>query len=116
MAGMHRSQGTTIDGLDHLTQSMTDIVATPVGSLVGRRDYGSLIPGLIDQPMTPANILRIFAAAALALSRWENRIRVRRIQLLPGDRPGAASLTIEADRIGVAASNRSARLVLPLLR
>lgn len=116
MAGMHRSTGATLDGLDHLIQSMTDIVATPIGTLVGRRDYGSLVPALIDQPMTPTNILRIFAAAALALSRWENRVRVRRVGLVTGDRPGAASLTVEAERIGVTTSNRSARLVLPLLR
>lgn len=114
MAGMHRTTGATLDGMDHIIQSMTDIVATPVGSLPCRREYGSLVPDLIDQPMSPPNILRIFAAAALALSRWEDRVRVRRIGLVAGDRPGAASLTIEADRIGVGPSNRLARLVLPL--
>lgn len=116
MAGMHRSYGTSLDGMDHIVQSMTDIVATPIGTLVGRRDYGSRIPDLIDQPMTPANILRIFAATALALARWENRVRVRRIGLAAGDRPGAALLTIEADRVGGGPSNRITRLVLPLPR
>lgn len=114
MAGMHRITGAPLDGLEHIVQSLTDIFATRIGSLVGRRDYGSLIPDIIDQPMTPANILRLYAAAALAASRWENRVRIRRIGLLPGYRPGAASLSIEADRVGAGPSDRLARLLLPL--
>jgi phage baseplate assembly protein W len=34
------------------------------------------LPELIDQPMTPANILRLYAATAVALIRWEDRLRL----------------------------------------
>lgn len=116
MAGMHRTTGAALDGLDHIRQSMADIVATPIGTLVGRRDYGSLVSDLIDQPMTGANILRIFAAAALAFARWENRVRVRRFALVPGDTPGRATLSIEAETKGDVASARLSTILLPLIR
>lgn len=116
MAGMDRTTGTTLDGIEHIAQSMADIIGTPIGSLVGRREYGSLVPDLVDQPMTGANILRIFAASALALSRWEDRIRLRRLQLVAGDRPGAASLSIEAERKGDIATASLSHILLPLIR
>lgn len=116
MAGMDRTTGATLDGIDHIAQSLADIIGTPVGSLVGRREYGSPVPDLIDQPMTGANILRIFAATALAVSRWEDRIRLRRLQLVAGDRPGTASLSIEAERKGDIATASLSRILLPLIR
>ena len=114
MTGMARSTGATLDGLDHIRQSVADILGTPIGSRVGRRDYGSLLPDLIDQPMTPANILRLYAATAVALSRWENRLRLRRVGLAAGDRAGAATITIDADRADRPPANSRTRLVLPL--
>lgn len=114
MAGMARTTGAALDGLEHIRQSIADILSTPIGSRVGRREYGALLPDLIDQPMTPANILRIYAAAAVALSRHEDRIRLRRMGILKGDRPGAATITIEADRTDTAPANARTRLILPL--
>lgn len=113
MTGMARSSGATLDGLDHIKQSVADILATPIGSRVGRREYGSLLPDLIDQPMTPANILRVYAASAVAISRNEDRLALRRISLTAGDRPGAATIVIDAERTDAAANART-RLVLPL--
>lgn len=114
MAGMSRTAGTALDGLDHITQSVRDILGTMIGTRVGRRDYGSLLPELIDQPMNGANILRLYAATAVALARWENRIRLKRISLAAGDRPGAATLVLDAVRTDTAPVNARARLVLPL--
>ncbi|ATI82900.1 GPW/gp25 family protein [Sphingobium yanoikuyae] len=114
MAGMSRLKGAVLTGLDHIRQSVMDILSTPIGTRVGRRDYGSLIPDLIDQPMTAANILRIYAAAAVALSRHEDRIHLRRVAITAGDRPGAAIMTIIGDRTDVAPVNARTRLVLPL--
>lgn len=116
MAGMSRSTGATLDGLDHIRQSVADILGTPIGSRVGRRDYGSLLPELIDQPFTPAHILRLYAATAVALSRHETRLRLRRVQITAGETPGAATLTLDADRTDAAAPNARTRLILPLAR
>ena len=114
MVGMSRHNGSALDGLDHIRQSIADILGTPIGSRVGRRGYGSLVPDLIDQPMNAANILRIFAATAVAISRHENRVRLRNVGLSAGDRPGAATIIIDADRTDTAAANARTRLVLPL--
>lgn len=115
MSAMHRITGQRIDGEEDIAQSVNDILTTPVGSLVGRRDYGSLIPELIDRPMTGPNILRLFAASALAIARWEDRIRVTRVGLVAGDRPGAAALMIDAQRKGAAPGNTLTRILLPLI-
>lgn len=114
MTGMARTTGASLNGLDHIRQSIQDILSTPVGTRVGRREYGSLLPDLIDQPITPANILRIYAATAVAISRNEDRIRLRRVSLSAGDRPGAATITIIGDRADTPPANARTRLVLPL--
>lgn len=114
MSGMARATGAALDGLEHIRQSVADILGTPIGTRAGRREYGSLLPELIDQPMTGPNILRIYAATAVALSRWEDRLRLRRVALSAGDRPGAATIVIDAERKDTAAANARTRLVLPL--
>lgn len=114
MTGMSRVSGENLTGLDHIRQCVGDILSTRIGTRVGRRDYGSLLPDLIDQPMTATNILRIYAATAVAISRHEDRIRLRRVGVVAGDRRGAAVLTIIADRTDVAPVNSRTRLVLPL--
>ncbi|WP_210454811.1 GPW/gp25 family protein, partial [Pantoea ananatis] len=52
--GMNASSGNAITDLDHISQSVSDILNTPVGSRVMRREYGSLISTNIDTPMNDA--------------------------------------------------------------
>ena len=54
MTGMSRIKGTSLSEKEHLQQSVADILTTPIGSRVMRRDYGSNIPFLIDHPISPA--------------------------------------------------------------
>lgn len=97
MAGMNRSTGRASDGLAHIQQSVSDILTTPIGSRVMRRDYGSLLPELIDQPLNEATLLRAYAAAVIAILRWEPRIRVRTIQRsVDAAQAGRATLLIDA--------------------
>ncbi|CAK8738181.1 hypothetical protein SODG_001876 [Sodalis praecaptivus] len=58
----------------HLRQSVSDILQTPTGSRVMRRDYGSTPLALIDQPQTPALKLQIMSAIYGALLRREDRL------------------------------------------
>ncbi|WP_426088839.1 GPW/gp25 family protein [Janthinobacterium sp. PSPC1-1] len=71
MMGMHAATGRSLTGLGHLRQSVTDILTTPRGSRIRRRRYGSEVPELIDQPLNSATRLRIYAATAFTLRRWE---------------------------------------------
>lgn len=95
MNGTSAITGQHLAGIDHLRQSIRDILGTPIGSRVMRRDYGSRLPRLIDAPMNRATLVQIYAATIEALGRWEPRIRVNRV-LAADARPGRVTLTIEA--------------------
>ncbi|HBQ5786785.1 TPA: GPW/gp25 family protein [Klebsiella pneumoniae subsp. pneumoniae] len=74
--GMSRDTGIAITETDHLRQSVRDILLTPQGSRLARREYGSLLSALIDQPQNPALRLQIMAAVYVALRRWEPRLQL----------------------------------------
>ena len=78
---MNRETGQALAGIDHLRQSVADIITTPIGSRVMRRTYGSLVPALLDQPLNKTTQMRVAAAATSALMRWEPRLLVRKIRL-----------------------------------
>lgn len=94
MNGTSATTGQRLAGIEHLRQSIRDILTTPLGSRVMRRDYGSRIFELIDAPMNRATLLQIYAATVEALGRWEPRITVDRVQATAA-RPGAVTLDIE---------------------
>lgn len=79
--GMSRNDGQAIADTDHLRQSVRDILLTPQGSRLARREYGSLLSALIDQPQNPALRLQIMAAVYVALSRWEPRLTLDSITI-----------------------------------
>ena len=114
MQGMDALTGKPLSGEAHLRQSITDILTTRVGERVGRRDYGSLLPDLIDSAMNAAGRLRIYAATAIALARWEPRIRATRFELTPGAHAGAWSLAIDGDRLDAPQPNTRTRVIVPL--
>ena len=96
MIGMDRTTGRRITGEDHLRQSITDILTTPIGSRVMRREYGSDLPALIDAPITPETVVDVFQAAAEAIGRWEPRFRLRRVQVAAAE-AGRMTLVLEGE-------------------
>lgn len=91
---MNRRSGSKLDELGHITQSIEDILTTRLGTRIARREYGSLLPELIDQPQNDATRLRLYAATAMALMRWEPRINLSRVQLHLLGLSGSAELDI----------------------
>ncbi|EFI6528050.1 GPW/gp25 family protein [Escherichia coli] len=83
--GMNRNTGLGISDTEHISQSMRDILLTPVGSRVMRREYGSLLSALIDMPQNPALRLQIMVACYSAIQKWEPRIRITAISFETGD-------------------------------
>jgi len=79
MIGLNRHSGSGISGVAHLQQSISDILSTPIGSRVMRRDYGSRLFELIDQPANEAGRLRLMAATTDALIRWEPRLKLNSV-------------------------------------
>lgn len=91
---MNRRTGASLGKLEHIAQSIEDILTTRQGTRVERREYGSLLPELVDQPLNPATRLRLYAATAMALMRWEPRISLAQVELLVGDLSGRAELSL----------------------
>ncbi|GFE76239.1 GPW/gp25 family protein [Novosphingobium sp. TCA1] len=113
MAAMDETTGELIEGDDDIRQSAKVILRTRIGSCVGRREFGSLVPDLIDKPMTRANILRVYAATVIALTRWEDRIRLDQVGLKAGTSPGSAVVVLDTRRTDTASNARS-RLLVPV--
>ncbi|MEN4768967.1 GPW/gp25 family protein [Duffyella gerundensis] len=78
--GMSRETGAAVSDLDHIRQSVRDILLTPVGTRVMRRSYGSLLSALIDQPQNAALRLQIMSACYMAILRWEPRLKLTGIR------------------------------------
>lgn len=82
--GMQRESGLALTDLDHIRQSVRDILLTPQGSRVMRRHYGSLLSMLTDQPQNEVLRLQIMSACYVALLQWEPRIVLDSISYQPG--------------------------------
>lgn len=95
--GMNRDSGGALDDLDHIRQSVRDILLTPLGARVMRRQYGSLLSALIDQPQNEALRLQIMSACYLALLQWEPRIRLTAISF-EADYNGAMVVELTGNR------------------
>ena len=95
MSGMNRLTGKPLDGIDHLRQSIPDILGTPLASRVERRTYGSLWPDLIDHPDNGATRVRLYAATAGALMKWEPRLRLSRVQIFSTETAGQVLLDLQ---------------------
>ncbi len=111
---MDAHTGKPLGGADHLRQSIADILGTPLGTRLARRDYGSILPELLDQPMNDLGRLRVFAATALALMRQEGRVRLTRVAFAASDQAGAYTLRITGRRTDVAATIAAFDFTLPI--
>lgn len=80
MSGLDRNAARLMEPDAHLAQSIGDILSTPVGTRVMRRDYGSDLPLLIDAPINGETLIDVYHATAEALDRWEPRFRLRRVE------------------------------------
>ncbi|AIT79108.1 GPW/gp25 family protein [Novosphingobium pentaromativorans] len=115
LTGMARDTGAPLSGEDHLVQSIGDILGTPLGSRVMRRDYGCLLFDLLDRPANRATLLLCTMAVAMALARWEPRIAVRQVTFEGDLAAGQGNVTITGNRTDIAA-NAFTRLTIPLTR
>ncbi|MBD0392119.1 GPW/gp25 family protein [Wolbachia endosymbiont of Pentalonia nigronervosa] len=81
MQGMNANTGKKLEGIEHLKQSIADILTTPIGSRIMRRDYGSRLFELVDRPVTRDFSLEIYAAVAEALQKWERRFKLEKVKV-----------------------------------
>lgn len=87
MKGINALSGKELMGIAHLKQSIKDILTTPIGTRIMRRDYGSRLFELIDNPTNEDLKTEIFAAVAESLIRWEPRFKLQQtgvVEITPG--------------------------------
>ena len=95
---MNTATGRQLSGFEHLRQSVRDILTTPLGSRVMRRDYGSRLFELVDAPLNGATLTRMYAATYQALKRWEPRLFVEQVSAVVNG--GGVELTISGEYQG----------------
>ena len=87
MFGLSIDTGKGLGQINHLKQSIRDILTTPIGSRVMRRDYGSRLFEIIDSPTNEDNKTEIYAAVAESLDKWEPRFKLQQttlVEIAPG--------------------------------
>lgn len=95
MIGLNVTSGKSLGGIEHLRQSVRDILTTRIGSRVMRRDYGSDLPNLVDAPMNRETFLKLYASTVKALEKWEPRLSINSVKVTSAN-PGAVELSITA--------------------
>lgn len=97
-SGLNRDAGGTVSDMEHIRQSVTDILTTPKGTRLMLRDYGSDLPDLVDGPLNSALRLRVISATYSALAQWEPRLSVSAVSAESAE--GQTVITIRGYRSG----------------
>lgn len=79
---MSRHNGSVLSEKEQIQQSLEDISTTPIGSRIYRREYGTQLADLIDQPISSGLYLKIYSTLYVAYSRWEDRIEISQMQVV----------------------------------
>ncbi|QJP96562.1 GPW/gp25 family protein [Pseudomonas fluorescens] len=79
MIGMDRHTGQPISGIEHLRQSVADILGTPLLSRRERPEYGSKLRRMVDLPINEGWKSAAQAEAVRALNQWEPRLKLERV-------------------------------------
>ncbi|MCF6766176.1 GPW/gp25 family protein [Thiotrichales bacterium 19S3-7] len=94
MQGISRITGQKITDIEHVKQSIADILTTPVGSRVMLREYGSTIFMYVDQPANQMTLAKLLNSTAEAIDKWEMRVDLTQIDInLNSD--GQVSIDVE---------------------
>jgi phage baseplate assembly protein W len=91
---MDKHTGKPLSGVEHLRQSVEDILTTVPETRVMRREYGSHLYSLVDAPMNSETLVDFYAATAKAIDQWEPRVLLTRVQA-EVSQSGEVSLTME---------------------
>lgn len=92
---MNERNGRHISLIDHVQQSIRNILFTRIGTRVEREEYGSLLPELLDMPLTDITLLRCNAAVILAIARWEPRYQIEHAQTQVVPQDGSLAVQIQ---------------------
>lgn len=112
--GMNASTGRQISELEHIQQSLHKILTTPIGSRVMRRDFGSMIPDLIDKPLNGKTRMQVMAACVMAIQAWEPRVDLVSVALQLGNAASDLYADIELARRDGPSAGKTSKLQISL--
>ena len=95
--GLNAATGTILTGWEHVLQSLSDIFTTGFGERIIREWYGSFVPNLLGQLITPDEVTPFFVAITSAIEQWEPRFRVTEIKVLKATREGALHFYLDGE-------------------
>lgn len=107
MNGINIITGQALDGIEHVLQSVRDIVTTPKGSRVMLREYGCAVPDMVDRPINELFDVELHASVAEALARWETRFRLTAVTITGRTPEGRVIIQITGT---ITASGTTARI------
>lgn len=108
--GLSATTARAIDGIEHLRQSILDILSTYPGERIMRPEYGSRIRDLIDRPVNAQWLADLYFEVAYAIARWEPRVKVQRVAATM-DTPGHVTLDLTL-RLGADSQPQAVRVEL----
>lgn len=80
--GLDRLTGGTIYDWEHVIQSVEVIFTTHFGERVMREWFGSFVPNILGENITPDDLVPFFSAIASAIDQWEPRLKVTGVDVL----------------------------------
>ena len=81
MIGIDRHTGAALSGVEHLRQSIADILTTPVGSQRMRPSYDCQVRRFVDMPINAGWKSAVQAEVAHALNLWEPRFKLQSVRV-----------------------------------
>jgi uncharacterized protein len=93
--GLNRRTGQVLTGWEHTLQSIGEIMSTAYGERVMRRDFGSIVPEIIDHNLTPDVMLRLVAGIAEGCIAYEPNFRLTDATLLALGADGRVEISLD---------------------
>jgi len=81
MMAMDDETGKPIPERERIRRAIRDVVLTPVGTRLLRRDYGSDLLRLVDSPIGTSLRVSVAEAIMRALRAWVPNIKVTRVEM-----------------------------------
>ena len=101
--GTNRDTGAALGGIAYLRQRLGDVINTPLGSLVGRREFGSRLYQLLDRNVNATFHMNAYILLADAINSPANGLDDLKLKEMQIERLGDAHYNINI--IGVLDGN-----------
>jgi phage baseplate assembly protein W len=84
-----------VAGPDKVTQSILLILETEPGERLMRPEFGAGLRRYLMRPNTVATRTQLQREVTTALTRWEPRIELRRVEVAPGEDPALVLISVD---------------------